>query len=169
MKKLIVLLLPLSALFAQPVVVNESEATISFLFVDDDVEGTISDFDFTGSINLDDLENAEFSGSVVMETLDTDNWFRDRHLRSRKFFNNKQYPKLYFKSTSITPSGDTFKVDGNLKIKGISRKVSFSFEKLTNKFQGTATINTLNYNINIHDEHERNEVEITITLPYSTN
>ena len=78
----------LPSLYAQSISIIESEAEIQFLFVDDDVDGSLSNFNFNGAINLDDLANSDFSGSVAMETLDTDNWFRDRHLRSKKYFNN---------------------------------------------------------------------------------
>jgi len=158
----------LPSLYAQSISIIESEAEIQFLFVDDDVDGSLSKFNFNGAINLDDLANSDFSGSVAMETLDTDNWFRDRHLRSKKYFNNKTYPLLSFKSTSVSGAGSEFLVRGNLTIKGISRPVTFNFRKLPGKLQGTAQINTSQFDILIHDEISRNMVEVTITLPYTT-
>lgn len=158
----------LPSLYAQSISIIESEAEIQFLFVDDDVDGSLSNFNFNGAINLDDLANSDFSGSVAMETLDTDNWFRDRYLRSKKYFNNKAYPLLSFKSTSVSGAGSEFLVRGNLTIKGISRPVTFNFRKLPGKLQGTAQINTSQFDILIHDEISRNMVEVTITLPYTT-
>jgi polyisoprenoid-binding protein YceI len=154
---------------AQQIVIDESEASIQFLFVDDDVDGTMSDFNFTGSIDLDNLESSNFSGSVAMESLDTDNWFRDRHLRSKKYFNNKAYPRLSFKSSSVSDSGNEFLVRGNLTIKNISKPVSFTFKKLAGKLRGTGVINASDFDIFIHDDSGRNMVDVTITLPYSTN
>ena len=168
MKKLVILLLlPLSLLNAQPITVNEDEAKVSFVFTDEDVEGTISDFKFTGAIDLSDMENADISGSVLMETLDTDNWFRDRHLRSKKFFHRKEYPRLYFKSTSVRGSQNEYVVKGTLTIKGVDKPVSFTFRKMPGRLFGTAIINTTDFGITIYDGRERNVVNISITLPFT--
>ena len=64
--------------------VDASKSSVFFVFVDDDVDGSISGFEFTGTINLEDLSKMILSGSVVMETLDTDNWLRTSHLSSQK-------------------------------------------------------------------------------------
>jgi polyisoprenoid-binding protein YceI len=140
---------------------------VTFLFIDDDVDGTLSGFDFTGKIDLGDPGNSVFSGSVEMETLDTNNWFRNRHLRSKKYFNNKEFPKLFFKSNSVTASGNEFVVRGDLTIKGISKPVSFTFTRLPGKLRGTTVINASDFDIFIHNEPERNMVNVTLTLPYS--
>ncbi|NND63547.1 MAG: YceI family protein [Flavobacteriaceae bacterium] len=172
MKKIILLLLltPLAFSYAQ-VTVNEAAAKISFLFIDDDVDGTISDFNFTGNIDPNNFENSNLSGSVVMETLDTNNWFRDRHLRAKKYFNAKDFPQLSFQSSSIIPSSELgrYKVSGTLTIKGISKLVEFIFSTAANNIIGQTNINTSNFDIFIHKQKERNEVEIQIEIPFSTN
>ncbi len=157
------------SLTAQELKIDESNASIDFVFVDDDVDGTLSDFNFNGTIDLSDLEASKFSGSVLMESLDTDNWFRDRHLRSKKYFNNKGHPRMTFKSNSVTATDHEFVVSGDLTIKGISKPVSFTFTKLPGKLRGTSVINASDFDILIHNEIERNMVNITITLPYTTH
>jgi polyisoprenoid-binding protein YceI len=156
------------SLTAQEISINESDSRIDFVFTDDDVEGTLSDFQFTGAIDLSDLQSSEISGSVLMESLDTDNWFRDRHLRSKKYFNRKSFPRMIFKSNAISGTDNEFVVRGDLTIKGISKPVSFTFTKLPGKLRGTTVINTSDFDILIHDEIERNMVNITLTLPYTT-
>ena len=172
MKKIILLLLltPLALAYAQ-VSVNESAAKISFVFLDDDVDGTIANFKFSGHIDPNNFENSNLSGSVVMETLDTNNWFRDRHLRAKKYFNAKDFPQLNFQSSSIIPSSELgkYKVSGTLTIKGISKPVEFIFRTAANKIIGQSAINSSNFDIFIHKQKERNEVEIQIEIPFSTN
>ena len=90
-----------SVSFGQTLQINEATSTVKFVFMDDEVEGSVSDFKFTGTIDASQLSNANFSGSVAMETLDTDNWLRNRHLRAKKYFYNKQHPRLTFKTTKI--------------------------------------------------------------------
>lgn len=171
MKQLTYLLLFFSVfqLNAQSLTIDESNARISFVFLDDDVDGTISDFKFTGSLDLYDLNSSAISGSVAMETLDTNNWLRNRHLRAKKYFYAKKHPRLSFSSTSVTALGEGFRVEGNLTIKGISKRVSFFFKKSASVLRGTTSINTSDFDIFVHKKAERNNVDITLVLPYSVS
>ncbi|MFT5437669.1 MAG: polyisoprenoid-binding protein YceI [Ulvibacter sp.] len=153
-------------IIAQNIVVNEDKATVDFLFLDDDVDGTLSDFKFTGSLDFNALETSTLSGTVATETIDTDNWLRNRHLRN-KYFKSDDFPLLKFKSDSISAEGDSFIVNGVLTIKGISKIVSFRFSKTSNLLTGKASMNASDFDINIHDETSRNKLTITIVLPYS--
>ena len=151
---------------AQVVNVNEAEAEISFNFIDDDVDGTFDDFQFTGNINLEALENSVFSGSVVTKTIDTNNWLRSRHLRARKYFNASDFPKISFASTSVSGTKDEFQVSGTLVIKGIENTVLWKFENDGQRLIGTTTVNTHDFDISIHDDKVRNKVELSVILPY---
>jgi polyisoprenoid-binding protein YceI len=153
-------------IIAQNIVVNEDKATVDFLFLDDDVDGTLSDFKFTGSLDFNALETSTLSGTVATETIDTDNWLRNRHLRN-KYFKSDDFPLLKFKSDSISAEGDSFIVNGVLTIKGISKIASFRFSKTSNLLTGKASMNASDFDINIHDETSRNKLTITIVLPYS--
>ena len=151
---------------AQNIVVNEAKATVEFLFLDDDVDGTLSDFKFTGNFDLNSLETSTLSGTVATETIDTDNWLRNRHLR-KKYFKSDDFPLLKFQSNRISAEGDALIVNGMLTIKGISKAANFRFTNTSNLPIGKASINASDFDIYIHDETERNKVTITISLPYS--
>jgi polyisoprenoid-binding protein YceI len=152
---------------AQELTINEADTRISFYFQDQEVSGTMSDFVFTGQININAIENAVISGSVASESLDTDNWFRNRHLRSTKYFSSKTHPRLHFTSTGVESTGDGFRVSGTLTIKGITQEITWLFKNKTDTtFVGTTTINTQDFDIHVYDKRARNEVSITITMPY---
>jgi len=157
-----------SVSFGQTLQINEATSTVKFVFMDDEVEGSVSDFKFTGTIDASQLSNANFSGSVAMETLDTDNWLRNRHLRAKKYFYNKQHPRLTFKTTKIrgAESGKEFLIDGVLTIKGVSKTVTLNVNHSANRFYITGLINTSDFDINIHKEKERNTVNLYINLQY---
>ena len=152
---------------AQKITIKDDQASINFTFVDKEVDGEISGFTFTGSIDLGSLETSTISGSVVTETLDTDNWFRSRHLRSEKYFSAKAHPKLSFKSNNIESTATGFRVSGQLTIKGITQNVIWDFSKSETTLMGVTSINTHDYDIKIYDERERNKVSIKILLPYT--
>lgn len=167
MKKVIFLslLIYIQALQSQPLVIDEDKASVNFLFLDDDVDGTLSEFKFTGNLDLDSPETSTISGTVASETIDTDNWLRNRHLR-RKYFKAEEFPVIRFKSDSISVTDDSLIAEGILTIKGISKTVQFSFRSQNDILIGKASINASDFDIYIHDEAERNKVTITIQLPY---
>ena len=169
MKKFLLLLLLffLSAhISAQILHIDDQKATVSFLFLDDDVEGTLSNFKFKGTLNFEDLESSSISGTVDSETIDTNNWLRNRHLR-KKYFKVEEFPVLSFKSYSITTSEERFKVNGALTIKGVEKLVVFTLTKSQEQLVLKASINASNFDILIHDQTNRNAVDIKIVIPYS--
>ncbi|MEM7084960.1 MAG: YceI family protein [Bacteroidota bacterium] len=168
MKKyiLIALFITPSLLSAQAIDIKEAEAEVAFNFVDDDVDGVLEGFIFTGHLDLNDLAHSKVSGSVETKTIDTNNWFRSRHLRAKKFFNAKDFPQLTFSSTSISGNKEMFQVTGTLQIKGTRKTVKWAFENDGKTLKGTTTINTTDFQIEIHDDRQRNKAVITIVLPY---
>ena len=163
---LIALLITTSHLPAQVLEITEAEAAIAFNFVDDDVDGVFEGFLFTGKVDLDDLANSTLSGSVKTKTIDTNNWLRSRHLRAKKYFNAKDFPKINFKSTTLSGTKTAFKAHGTLSIKGIKKAVVWNFTNNGKTLTGTTTINTLDFNIEIHEDRQRNKTVVTIVLPY---
>ena len=163
---LIALLITSSLLPAQVLDITEAEATIAFNFVDDDVDGVFEGFSFTGKVDLDDLANSSLSGSVESKTIDTNNWLRSRHLRAKKYFNAKDFQRITFNSTTISGTKTTFKVSGTLAIKGIKKAVVWNFSNDGKTLKGTTTINTIDFNIEIHEDRQRNKTVVTIALPY---
>jgi polyisoprenoid-binding protein YceI len=163
---LITVLLLAVPLSAQKITVDESKALISFNFIDDDVEGIFEEFEFTGNINLSDLQNSTLSGTVVVKTIDTNNWLRSRHLRSRKYFNARDFPKIKFNSISILGVAEGFQVSGTLQIKGTEKTVIWNFTNDGNQLTGTTSVNTHDYDISIHDRKAQNKVTVKIVLPY---
>lgn len=169
-KLMMTLLLPLIpvALTAQSTTINNERAQIQFRFVEDDVDGSFSDFKFTGSIDATAFESSQISGSVAMETIDTNNWLRNRHLRAKKYFHAKEYPLLHFESNTVVPTQSlgVYQLKGTFTIKGISKEVTL---KLKNDIQGIkieGILNAADFSIEIHKEYKENLVEISIWLPY---
>lgn len=122
------------------------------------VRGQFDAYTATVTANsLDDLTTAAFQFSFDVSSVNTNNTDRDDHLRSVDFFDVAQHPTIDFSSTSITRSGDTYHITGNLTIKQITNEVTFQLQyngKGTNPwgvevygFEGEATINRENFGL----------------------
>jgi polyisoprenoid-binding protein YceI len=77
----------------------------------------------------DNFDGAEISFSLDIDSIDTNQTMRDEHLKSAEFFDAAQYPKISFKSTSFTSTGDDeYKLVGDLTVKGITKPVTLDVE-----------------------------------------
>ena len=89
--------------------------------------------DIGGTIEYDTAtkKGLELNLEVDINSVDSGNERLDGHLKSPDFFNAVEFPKMTFKSTSATmmpdkdhPDGDTYKVEGDLTIHGVTKKIS---------------------------------------------
>ena len=63
-----------------------------------------------------------------MASVDTNDEARDNHLRTNDFFDIENHPTMTFRTTSIEPDGDDFKLNGDLTIRGVTKPVTFDLE-----------------------------------------
>ena len=85
----------------------------------------------SGDLILDeaDLANSRIVASIEAASLHTRDEQRDAHLKSADFFEVEKFPTLHFKSSRIRIVRDgELSVEGDLTIRGVTRKVSFAVE-----------------------------------------
>jgi polyisoprenoid-binding protein YceI len=92
--------------------------------------------EFEGALEVgEDLSSSKASGTVKVQSVDTNEPQRDEHLRSPDFFDVAQFPELRFESTKIEALDDEeFRITGNLTIHGITNEIVLHAEA-----QGTDT------------------------------
>ena len=87
---------------------------------------------FTAEIeaaDLADLTTANIAFNINTASINTRNEDRDNHLKSADFLDTDIYSTITFKSTSITKkSDDEYAVTGDLKIKDVTKSVTFETE-----------------------------------------
>jgi polyisoprenoid-binding protein YceI len=67
------------------------------------------------------IDHAHVTGGLLIDSssIDTGNRMRDRHLRSREFFDVKRHPQLRYAAHSISSQGsDRARIDGELLVAG---------------------------------------------------
>jgi len=85
----------------------------------------------TGNAQIDPADPAKSAVEITIEagSLNTREPQRDEHLRSPDFFDVASYPTLTFRSKRVEPLGaETFKLIGDLTIRGVTRQVTFDVE-----------------------------------------
>jgi polyisoprenoid-binding protein YceI len=68
------------------------------------------------------------TASVDLSSISTGQEQRDAHIRSTDFFDVETHPTMTFASTGVRADGDTFLLDGDLTIRGVTKPVTFKVE-----------------------------------------
>jgi polyisoprenoid-binding protein YceI len=123
------------------------------------VRGSFKEFEGSGYFDPVDPSNSRIELTIQARSIDTGNADRDNHLRSNDFFDMDNYPEITFVSTSVEKEGETtYRVTGDLTIKGISKPVTIEFDyngaavdPFQNErigFEGTVTVNRKDWGVN---------------------
>ncbi len=93
------------------------------------VRGQFNEFDGKAHLNFDDPSKSDVEVVIDAASVDTRNENRDGHLRTNDFFDVPNHPQILFRSTHVDKGDDdTFRVTGDLTIKGVRRPVTVDFE-----------------------------------------
>ncbi|CAG7609423.1 YceI family protein [Leucobacter soli] len=66
--------------------------------------------------------------TVEVGSINTNQADRDNHLRTNDFFAIEEFPEFSFVSTGVREDDGSFKVDGDLTLRGVTKPVTFDFE-----------------------------------------
>jgi polyisoprenoid-binding protein YceI len=83
--------------------------------------GAFTDYD--ASLEVDAGGAATLSGAVRGDSVDVRDENLAAHLGSPEFFDTERFPELLFRSTSVRVEGDELRVEGDLTMKGQTRRV----------------------------------------------
>lgn len=156
----LILGMPLVLLGQQKIKMKE----ISFVFESKEVHGSIGDFQSMSIIQADDITQSVFEGSVGTSSLKTGNFLRDWALKNRKYFNESQYPRIYFKSTAVNENAGGIRVEGLLTLKGKSKPLTIYFKRENERLVGTSELYTSDYGIQIKKKRAENKVRISFVF-----
>lgn len=131
--------------------------SVSHLVVSD-VEGTFKVYNGTVQSAKPDFTDAKIDFAVDVNSINTDNEARDKHLRSDDFFNAEKFPQMSFKSTSFKKiSANKYVLEGDLTIRDITKRVKFDvtyggtvkdpWGNTKAGFKATGAINRFDYNL----------------------
>ena len=98
------------------------------------------------------LEASSIKAVIKSASFNSNDANRDGHVKGTDFFDVEQFPELTFAVTGIEGAGETYKVSGDLTIKGNTRPV---------------VLDTEFYGVNIRDEEKSAQAfERNFSIPY---
>jgi polyisoprenoid-binding protein YceI len=93
------------------------------------VSGKFGKFEAQATTEGDHFENASFSFSGDIDSVNTGNADRDGHLLSPDFFDATQFPKITFESTSFNKKNEgEYTLNGNFSLHGVTKPISLDVE-----------------------------------------
>ena len=130
--------------------------TVTHMVVSE-VDGSFKVYDGTIEHTKPDFSDAKVNFTVDVNSINTDNENRDKHLKSDDFFNAEKFPTMKFESTSMKAlGGNKYQLNGNLTIRDITKPVTFdvtyggrleSQRGAKTGFKAKTTINRFDYNL----------------------
>jgi polyisoprenoid-binding protein YceI len=99
--------------------------TVTHLVISE-VEGSFNKVDGKLVSTKPDFTDSQIEFTADVNSIDTDNEDRDKHLKSADFFDAAKHDKISFVSKSFKKvSGNNYKLAGDLTIKGVTKPVTF--------------------------------------------
>lgn len=88
---------------------------------------------YSGTFAFDDKNPADckLEMEVKIDSIDSANADRDKHLKGPDFFSAKEFPTMTFKATSMKASDEkNYEVTGDLTIHGVAKQVTVKLERI---------------------------------------
>jgi polyisoprenoid-binding protein YceI len=149
-----------------------------------EVEGSFRVYSGTIESPTKDFVDGTVNFSVDVNSINTENDMRDKHLKSDDFFNAAKFPTMTFKSASWKKVDDrNYILEGDFTLRDVTKKVSFAivyggttkdgYGNTKIGFKGTTTINRFEYGLKWNALTEiggavvSKEVNITLNLEFA--
>lgn len=159
--------------FGQTFKIDTKNATVNFNYVSEETKGTFTGVTANIDLNLLNLSSSKIYGSADITSISTGNVARDKHLKSKTYFNAKMFPTMSFKSTDfkVEPATETQKeqtvVNGILNLKGFNKPVKFIITTENGDLILTSSIYADDFGVAIKKGRENSLVTIEMRFPAS--
>lgn len=149
-----------------------------------EVEGSFKVYSGALQSPTSDFTKVAVDFSVDVNSINTDNEMRDKHLKADDFFNAEKFPAMKFKSVSWKKVDDkNYVLEGDLTIRDVTKRVTFAvthggtikdpWGNIKAGFRGAAVINRFDFGLKWNALTEAGgatvgkEVAITLNLEFA--
>ena len=148
----ILLLLGTSIVHAQELIQKSASVDFKIKNMGFNVDGNFSDVSVVTNFKSNNLTHSYINGTIKVSSIDTDNAKRDKHLRTKDYFEVDTYKTIQFTSTKIVKkSSNNYQVTAQLTIKKTTKTIVIPLvvnetgNSVTMK--GNFSIDRLNYDV----------------------
>jgi polyisoprenoid-binding protein YceI len=141
--------------------IDNSHSNVKFTvthLVISEVDGSFKTFNGSLTSDKPDFTDAKIEFTVDVNSINTDNDARDKHLKGDDFFNAEKFPQMKFTSLLFKKISDKkYELTGNLTLRDVTKKVKFDvvfggtvkdpWGNIKAGFKATTTINRLEYGL----------------------
>jgi len=155
---------------------SELGFSVSHLTISE-INGNFKAFEGTLQSSKEDFSDAKISFTGEVNSINTENDARDKHLTTEDFFYAEKHPKITFVSTSFKKkTKEKYQLKGNLTLRGVTKSVTFdvnyggiitdAYGNTRAGFSATTTLNRIDYGVawNAKTEHGGWTVGETVAL-----
>lgn len=155
--------------------IQTDKAIIKFVMPAEEAEGTFSGLKATFVFDENDLTNSKITASVEVNTINSKEPDRDKHLCEADFFDAKKYSQITFASDSIKKNDSSFVAIGQLKIKETVKQIEIPFTLETKEneiiFKGRFEVFTSDFGVTKKPKDEKeigqDKVIVEMEVPIS--
>jgi polyisoprenoid-binding protein YceI len=83
---------------------------------------------FSGAVVVAEDGTPSVTAEIAVDSLHTGNEQRDAHVKAADFFDVEKYPTATFVSTGVRADGNSYVLDGDFTLKGVTKPVQLSLE-----------------------------------------
>lgn len=154
--------------FAQEYELDTKDASVKFQYVSEDTKGTISGITAKITLNLQDsLSTASIEATADVNSLSTGNKTRDKHLKSKDFFDAEKYPSMTFTCSEIVMEGEDYYAKGTMQIKDVKKEVKFLVKPSADALKFYLTFYSADFGISVKEDRKASKVKVQVTVPLS--
>ncbi|MDZ7878804.1 MAG: YceI family protein [Saprospiraceae bacterium] len=137
-------------------------------FAGTDAEGSFEKM--TGDLTFDEsnLTTSKFNVSLDVSSINTGNGMKNKHAKSDKWFDAKQFSSINFMSEKFSKTASGYTVEGTLELHGVKKAVSIPFTFSNNTFKGSFSVNRMDYGVGTMQGMSKkvsNEIKLDISVP----
>ena len=142
----------------------------SIKFTSDDPSGVFTKLKGDISFDPQNLSASKFDLKVEVSSISTGNGIKNRHAKSKKWFDADKFPNIHFVSSKFIKTDKGYSVMGNLSIHGVTKEFTMPFTFVKNTFTSSYMINRLDFKIGTREGMSAKvpaELLVEISVPVS--
>jgi len=140
----------------------------SIKFTSKDPSGSFKSFKGTIVFDEADLANSKFDVSIDVNSINMGNGMKNKKSQTSEWFDESKFPTITFTSTKIEKGDNGYKMTGNLKLKGKTKKYAIPFKFNDNKFVGNFNVKRSDFGVGDEDTEVVPDImKIEFSVPVS--